>query len=188
MEYRMDKKTKDKLIIASIVILGILLLIFLYSNSDSKTTKKYEYEYREDFNTDNNDNDEINSNNNMKDGLIHPALYQPELNSVITGSDFIGLPDTVIPPWAVNKNNYGTSDTLDGDLGNAGLEFNLCSKSCCSAQYPNGIEMKPDAFVCASKDKFVPTTYTCNNAYEDSGCVCMTAKQLEFLNRRGGNA
>ena len=128
------------------------------------------------------------SPSNINDGLIHPLLYEPELSAVISGSNFIGLPDTVIPPWAVNKNGYGESDTLDGDLGNAGLEFNLCSKSCCSAQYPNGIESKPDAFVCGSPDKFVPTTYTCNNAYEDSGCVCMTQKQMDFLNRRGGNA
>jgi hypothetical protein len=109
------------------------------------------------------------------------------LYSVIAGSDFVGLPETVIPPWGVNTNNYGESDTLDGMMGNAGLEFNLCSKSCCTAQYPNGIKMKPDEFVCGSKDKFTSSSYTCNNAYQDSGCVCMTEKQSDFINSRGGN-
>lgn len=137
---------------------------------------------------------------NTNDGLIHPLTYQPELSAVISASNFIGLPESVYTAyapdsdamirgyWTHNKNNYGETDTLDGDLGEMSLEYNLCSKSCCSSQYPNGIDMKPDEFVCGSPDKFVPTTYTCNNAYEDSGCVCMTQKQMDFLNRRGGNA
>jgi len=37
------------------------------------------------------------------------------------------------------------------------------------------------------KGEFVPSPYSCNNAWQDSGCVCMTKNQKDFLASRGGN-
>jgi hypothetical protein len=48
--------------------------------------------------------------------------------------------------------------------------------------------MPIDSTVCGSKDEFIPTNYSCNNAWQDSGCVCMTKKQSNFLGNRGNNA
>jgi hypothetical protein len=71
--------------------------------------------------------------------------------------------------------------------GNATLTFNMCSKSCCSSQYPPAIDMPVDPLVCNSKQKFVSSNYTCNNGIQDTGCVCMTEDQAELLARRGYN-
>ena len=38
-----------------------------------------------------------------------------------------------------------------------------------------------------NKDKYVPSNIMCNNAYQDSGCLCLTKEQAGFLSNRGGN-
>jgi hypothetical protein len=93
-------------------------------------------------------------------------------------------------PWyqayTGNLKNYYLLD--DGAGGSAGLQFNMCSKSCCSEQYPLPFKMPVDSAVCASKSEFVPNNYMCNNAWQDTGCVCMTKDQANFIGSRGGNA
>jgi len=68
-----------------------------------------------------------------------------------------------------------------------GLGSNMCSKSCCSQTYPPPFVVPKDPLVCASGDKFVPTSYSCNNGWQDSGCLCMTEEQAMFLSKRGNN-
>lgn len=75
----------------------------------------------------------------------------------------------------------------DGSGGKMSIQHNLCSKSCCSEQYPTPFKLKYDGNVCANKNKYVPSQIMCNNAYQDSGCLCMTKDQAKFLNNRGGN-
>ena len=120
-----------------------------------------------------------------------PALYNRRTGDVVTGSEFLGVPDEIATAWGAKfgENNNLNTDGPASD-GSEGLNYNMCSKSCCSAQYPPPFPLDDDVVVSQMKKdgKFVPTSYKCNNAWQDSGCVCMTPKQHEFLASRGNNA
>lgn len=118
---------------------------------------------------------------------IHPQSYEPELGLITSGSDFIGLPKDMIPAWGLDQNDYGKMETIDGSMGNAGLGFNLCSKDCCSPQYPPPFALPQDKLVANSGKKYTATPYACNNGWEDSGCLCATEKNALFLSSRGNN-
>ncbi len=123
------------------------------------------------------------------DELKYQDTYQPNIVEGANESNFVSAPSEIMPPWAQNKNGYGETDILDDGMnGNAGLNFNMCSKSCCSAQYPPPFSMPMDPLVSNSKDTFVPSSYTCNNGWQDTGCLCMTKEQQLLLNKRGNNA
>jgi hypothetical protein len=129
-------------------------------------------------------NNELNANSVS---AFNPMLYEKDLSLLTSASDFVGLPDVVIPAWGSNSVNYGTTDTLLAQgMGNAGLEFNMCSKSCCSPQYPVPFSIDTDPLVCGKE--FQPSPYTCNNGWQDSGCVCLTKEQSNLLGSRGNNA
>jgi hypothetical protein len=114
-----------------------------------------------------------------------PALYDRESGQVVSGSEFLGVPDEVATAWGAS---YGTNENLDdGNDGVYGLNYAMCSKSCCSPQYPPPFEVDKDVVVDKMKGEFVPSPYACNNAWQDSGCVCMTKNQKDFLSSRGGN-
>ena len=120
-----------------------------------------------------------------------PALYNRRTGDVVTGSEFLGVPDEIASAWGAK---FGENDNLNAggptSDGSEGLNYNMCSKSCCSAQYPPPFPLDDDVVVAQMKKdgKFVPTSYSCNNAWQDSGCVCMTPKQHDFLASRGNNA
>lgn len=76
----------------------------------------------------------------------------------------------------------------DGAGSTLGLHHNLCSKSCCSDQWPVPFKLKDDPLVCNNKHMFVKSPYMCNNPYQDSGCLCLTTTQAENLYSRGANA
>lgn len=119
---------------------------------------------------------------------VKPQLFDAGSGTVLSGPEFV--PSQFLSPWyqaytGDMKNHYLLDD---GAGGSAGLQFNMCSKSCCSEQYPLPFKMPVDSAVCGSKDEFVPNNYTCNNAWQDSGCVCMTKDQANFIGSRGGNA
>ena len=117
----------------------------------------------------------------QKEVSIKPLLYEKHTGVISAGSEFVGVPDVIIPPW-------GESDGLDdGAGGSMELQYNMCSKSCCSPQYPPAFGTDYDALVCKNKDQFVASGYRCNNSWQDSGCLCMTKKQRDFLSNRGGN-
>ena len=48
------------------------------------------------------------------------------------------------------------------NIGDNGLNFNLCSPACCSDQYSLPFKMPADKMTCNSKKDFVPTSYMCN--------------------------
>lgn len=128
-------------------------------------------------------------NGSKSESFVNPKLYEPEMNKVIDESPIMGLPDKFQYPWAENKLNYGETDLLDdGMKGNGGIDFNMCSKSCCGSQYPPPFGLPADPLVCKSKQKFVPSSYSCNDGWHDSGCLCLTEEQGMLLNRRGNNA
>jgi len=119
-----------------------------------------------------------------------PVLYDRKTGVVTAASEFVGLPDEILPAWGSESvANYGKVDPLDdGYNGAMGLNYNMCSKSCCGPQYPPPFKLEEDAMVEKMKDQFVPNNYACNNAWNNTGCVCMTKKQHEYIGSRGGNA
>lgn len=120
-----------------------------------------------------------------------PMLYDRNTGIVTAASEFVGLPDEIIPAWSDSDvvANYGKVDKLDdGYNGAMGLNYNMCSKSCCSPQYPPPFAVDKDVMVEKHKGEFVPNNYMCNNAWNDSGCVCMTQKQHDYIQGRGNNA
>lgn len=124
----------------------------------------------------------------LTDTPIQPKIYDAGSGTIMDGPDLV--PSKYLSPWyqayTGNLKNYFLLD--DGKDGMAGLQYNQCSKSCCSDQYPLPFKMPVDSNVCASKDEFVPTNYMCNNAWQDTGCICLTKEQANFLGSRGGNA
>ena len=120
-----------------------------------------------------------------------PMLYDRTTGVATAASEFIGLPEEIIPAWSDSDvvSNYGKVDKLDdGYNGAGGLNYNVCSKSCCSPQYPPPFATDTDVLVEKHKGDFVPNNYMCNNAWNDSGCVCMTKKQHDYIQSRGNNA
>lgn len=114
-------------------------------------------------------------------------LYDPALFKATAGSTLQGLlPQKIYPAGGITSDdddcNYEKSDITDSALG-----YNLCSPSCCAPQYPPPFDVGVDPTMAGTDGKFVHTSYLCNNAWQDSGCVCMTKKQGEFLSSRGGN-
>ena len=75
----------------------------------------------------------------------------------------------------------------DGAGGEMSIQHNLCSPSCCSEQWPTPHKQKYDPYVCQNKDKFIPSNIMCNNSFQNSGCLCLSKKQGQFLYNRGGN-
>lgn len=121
---------------------------------------------------------------------IAPPFVDNDVRTLMSGSGFIPQHD-VIPPWGmdVDVNKYGIVDGLDdGAGGSMGLNYNLCSKSCCSEQWPTPFKLPYDKFVCSNKDNLIPNNYMCNNQWQDSGCVCMSKEQGNFISSRGNNA
>ncbi len=116
---------------------------------------------------------------------INPPYRNLDTRSIMAGSGFIP-PKDLIPAWG---NNYGLADDLDdGASGNMGLNYNLCSPSCCSAQYPTPHKLAKDPLVCGREDEFVPSNMTCQNSWQNGSCLCLTKPQAAFISARGGNA
>ena len=87
---------------------------------------------------------------------------------------------------AVPDNYYMLSD---GSANNAfSVQNNVCSKSCCSESWPTPFKQKTDPYVCAAlkNEELVSSRMFCNNAFNDSGCMCLTKNQARFLYTRGG--
>lgn len=87
-------------------------------------------------------------------------------------------------PDQIPSNYYFLDDGAGGEMS---IQHNLCSKSCCSAQWPTPFKQKYDPYVCGNKDNFIPSNIMCNNTFNDSGCLCLSKKQGQFLYNRGGN-
>jgi hypothetical protein len=92
-------------------------------------------------------------------------------------------------PVTINNATYGDNYFLeDGGNGTLGLTSAMCSKSCCSPQYPLPFSIDSDKMLCNSEEKYISSSYTCNNGWQDTGCLCMTKEQANFLGSRGKNA
>jgi hypothetical protein len=87
----------------------------------------------------------------------------------------------------INNSSYGDNFFLDVGLVNLSLHQPLCSKSCCSPQFPLPFSLPSDKMICDSKDEYIPSGISCNNGFQDSGCLCMTKDTAKFIANRGGN-
>lgn len=117
--------------------------------------------------------------------VARPPYLDHETGTIMSGSGFLP-PREVIPPWGEVK--YGDLDPLDdGESGNYGLHFNMVSPACCSDQWPTPHKLPYEKEVCGNKDKFATTPYFGQNSWQNSGCVCVTENQRNFLVNRGGN-
>jgi len=87
-------------------------------------------------------------------------------------------------PSSLPSNYYFLDDGANGEFS---IQHNLCSKSCCSEQWPTPFKLKNDPYVCKNKKDFVPSRMMCNNSFQDSGCLCLTRKQAKFIYNRGTN-
>ena len=111
----------------------------------------------------------------------------PQTGSIIDGPGFEKgeVEGIAQESMATIPSNYYFLD--DGNGGNDSIQHNLCSKSCCSAQWPTPFKQKFDPYVCGNKDQFVPSQIMCNNSFQDSGCLCLTKSQAQHIYNRGGN-
>jgi hypothetical protein len=154
------------------ILVGLLLLIVYFKYVCKKTPSS---EYLDNVASD------------VKMDSFNPRARNPQINQQAEDNGYIVLPNTADAPWAENKGGYGETDALmPVDMG---LNFNMCSKACCSnGTYPPPFSLTPDDYVLMSGQEFVGSPYSCNNSWQDSGCLCLTREQANNLNSRGGNA
>lgn len=119
---------------------------------------------------------------------IRPAFYDAGSGVLMDGGEF--TPKELLSPWYQTYTGNVKQQYIldDGGNGSNGLHYNMCSKACCSEQYPLPFKLPFEERVCLNKQKFVPSPYMCNNAWQDTGCVCMTKGQSDFIGGRGNNA
>lgn len=155
------------LVVISILVI-VLLLAFIMLNN------RHYYEF---FNGDNDEKVPMG-----------PIYYDDQTKTIMTGYEMTDPnfePVNFEKPLATPKNYFLLDDGAEGTLG---VHDNMCSKACCSDQYPPPFKLKVDPLVCGNKGDFVPSNLMCNNSWQNSGCLCLTKKQSKFLANRGGNA
>jgi hypothetical protein len=133
--------------------------------------------------------DKANGEASPGNGGVSPPFVNPKTGTIMDGPGFergevegAYLED----PSGVPSNYYILDDGAGGEMS---IQHNLCSKSCCSEQWPTPFKQKYDPYVCGAKSKgdFVSSNVFCNNSFNDSGCLCLSKKQSRFLYNRGGN-
>ena len=135
-------------------------------------------------------NNDIETENNINNPYSNKKYYYNNIGTIMSGQDFIGTNIKIADndesgQYLMPNNNYTLDDGKDGAFL---LHNNMCSKSCCSEQYPVPFKLQYDKYVCQNKNELVPSSYTCNNSMQDSGCLCLTKTQGSFIYNRGGNA
>lgn len=174
--------------IAIIIVLIILVLYKLYPDifiNLSNSVKNWLF-YNDDNNLENlesvNQNIDESETNLLNQVTNDLQKSQQHIDKVVPNEDDINIPFRY--KNATYGDNYFINDGSDGTLG---LTTSLCSKSCCHAQYPIPFELPEDDLIKNSGVKYVSSSYTCNNGFQDTGCLCMTKEQSDFLRTRGKN-
>ena len=84
----------------------------------------------------------------------------------------------------VPENHYLLDDGANGEMS---AQNNMVSGQCCGAQWPTPFKQAADPYVCGNKNDYVPSRMYGNNSYQDSGCLCQSKTQAQFLANRGNN-
>lgn len=182
--FRLDNETTFVVVILIALCVIIFFTTFKNENSQDKDNKKIE-KY-----------DSVN-------GQLQPEkketkedysyLYDKKTGMLMSGEEFnkSNVFERFIRPYDENiAEDVVPSDSLlldDGDNGRMGLTSNMCSKLCCSAQYPVPIKLENDGRL-KNIENLVPTNIMCNNAWQSAGCSCVTKDQANFISSRGGNS
>jgi hypothetical protein len=173
----------DNQVLLLLLVIAVIVACVFYPGVFGIQREGFEEKNQTDTKTESNNQTDTKTESN------NPKMYQVEMSKEVEKTPIVGLPNEFFPAWGDDSYKYGDFDVLnDGANGNMGMGFNLCSKSCCSTQYPPPFGLPVDPLVCGSKKEFLPSIYTCNNGWQDSGCLCVTKEQTEFLNSRGKNA
>ena len=124
--------------------------------------------------------------------LIQPPSYDAETYAIQSGTGFIPQKNYFTPWGTMVKSGDimgadGSSPVSGSSIDEFTMNFNQCSPACCSDQWPVPFKLPTDKTLCNSEDKFVPSSYYCNNGWQNSGCLCMKKDQSDFLQTRGAN-
>lgn len=174
----------DEVKVLIVIILGLLVLNYLYPDL-------FSWLYSRSFTNEANEKKPNQEDNSEQFGVVNNV--SKNVNNVNPpDSDINNL--TLNGAVGVNKpmdfNNASFGDNYFIDVGEVGTSLSnaMCSKSCCSPQYPLPFSLPTDKMVCNSGEKYVSSGITCNNGWQDTGCLCMTEDQANFLATRGKNA
>jgi hypothetical protein len=183
----------DKTVGIVVVVIIIVLLIWWYNTSPSNNESFVQQKTLEQVMQDQG----VLPGNVLVPKMAQPVHYDPNTMSMMTSPDFI--PSSIEPAWSVDVDSdsqiydkpefnsvLNAIDTAT-NLGDKTLAYNHCSKSCCSKQYPLPFKLAANKEIVNNADDFVPSSYTCNNQWEDSGCLCMNKKQSALLQTHAGN-
>lgn len=117
---------------------------------------------------------------------------------VTSGSEFVGLPRELEDALGNSPTTtYAQVSGVDGvDVNNTsalGLGYSNISRGtrCGSAQYPPPFKTttkEDDDRMKNDPNTYVPSGYTGYNGLSDSGNVCITEAQRDYISGRGGNA
>ncbi len=169
-----------------IIILLITLIYITYPELVIKTLESINNFIMNLFPT--NNQEENMSTVSQNNPLSIPSVSTFSPNSLMPTSNTSVDPDLHIP-YKYKNATYGDNYFIDdGGDGTLGLQSSLCSKSCCIPQYPLPFDLPEDELLKNSNIEYVQSNYTCNNGFQDTGCLCMTKEQSHFLNSRGGNS
>jgi hypothetical protein len=69
----------------------------------------------------------------------------------------------------------------DKSVENGSLLTARCSADCCDNQWPPPFNTDSDVY----GGDFIKSGYTCNNADDNTGCLCMTSEMRDVLSNRG---
>jgi hypothetical protein len=86
-------------------------------------------------------------------------------------------------PASLNESMYLLSDGANGEYS---YQYNKCSPACCDTScgpVPDNYRKEWEE----NKGKYVLTNMTCNSSWQNTGCLCATEKQQDFIGNRGGN-
>jgi len=186
MESKIFNKTN--LIVFLLLVLSVVVLAWLFlpkmvtltmPKQEAKQEMRMEGVQKEHFGEQEQEHKAVDKN---------MPFVDPKTGSLIDGPGFErgDVEGVTQESLSTIPSNYYFLD--DGANGEMSIQHNLCSKSCCSAQWPTPFKQKYDPYVCGgAKSDYVPSTIFCNNSFQDAGCLCLNKKQATFLYNRGGN-
>lgn len=184
--FNRNNLNKEKIMTYAAIIIGLVILFWILypmkegynAVNDANTTNENQQ--------DNQINTEEINNIPEDNGAVNPPYVDPMAGALMDGPGFERGPIEGATEFSDSiPSNYYFLD--DGAGGAVSAQHMLCSKSCCSDQWPTPFNQKYDPYVCANKDKFVPSRYMCNNTFQDSGCLCLPKKGAAHIYNRGGN-
>jgi len=147
-----------------LVIVLIITLCYIFNINDTNDTNDTNDYFDGDVTSDN--GDEKLDTNYLK--------YYEKVTGLISAQPR----HNIVKPYYEPTYNKKMDDAMDFSL-------NLCSPNCCKSQSPSGFVGDLYTY---DNNKFVSSNYSCNNSFQNSGCLCMTKNQASLLGSRGNNA